>query len=218
MTTIILIILIAIFLLGLGCGAAIWFALSHRQTAKSKRAAKETTTVEALTFRWSYIILPVAIFLLSILLAAYFYHLLPAEAAYHFKLDGTPDKWLSREIIMVLGLTPQLLLTLMAGAITWGITKLGIPFRQTESTLIKPERILSLMGNMMALPQIVLCFVMLDIFSYNSYQTHIMPMWLFLLIILGLTTTGLGLFLAVIISKARQQFIFDQRTKEGSSD
>ncbi len=205
MTTIILIILIAIFLLGLGCGAAIWFALSHRQTAKSKRAAKETTTVEALTFRWSYLILPVAIFLLSILLAAYFYHLLPTEVAYHFKLDGTPDKWLSREMTMVWVLTPQLFLTLLAGAITWGITKLGILSRQKGSTWIKPEGILSLMGNIIALPQLIVGFAMLDIFSYNSYQTHIMPMWIFLLIILGLTTIGLGLFLAVIISKARQQ-------------
>jgi len=205
MTTIILIILIAIFLLGAGCGAAIWFAFRHRQTAKSKRAAKETTTAEALTFRWGYIILPVAIFLLSILLSAYFYHLLPTEVATHFKLDGTPDKWLSREMTMVWVLTPQLFLTLLAVAITWGITKLGIQARQTGSTGIKPEGILSVMGNIIALPQFIVGFAMLDIFSYNSYQTHIMPMWLFLLIILGLTTTGLGLFLALIIVKARQQ-------------
>jgi len=54
---------------------------------------------------------------------------------------------------------------------------------------------------------------MLDIFSYNSYQRHIMPMWIFLLIILGLATIALGLFLAVTISKAKQQLI-----SEGSND
>ncbi len=204
MTTIILIILIAIFLLGLGGGAAVWFALSHRQTVKRKRPAKETTTVEALTFRWSYIMLPIAILCLSIILVAYFYHLLPTEVAYHFKFDGTPDKWLSREMTMVWVLTPQLLLTLLAAGIAWGITKLGILARQTGGTWVKAEGIISLMGNIVALPQLIVGFAMLDIFSYNLYQTHI-PMWLFLLIILGLTITGLGLFLAVIISKARQQ-------------
>jgi len=202
MTTIILIILIAIFLLGLGCGAAIWFALSHRQTAKRKRATKETTTVEALTFRWNYIILPVAIFILSILLAAYFYHLLPTEVAYHFKLDGTPDKWLSREMTMVWVLTPQLFLTLLAGAITWGITKLGILSRQKGSSWIKAEGIISLMGNIIALPQLIVGFAMLDIFSYNSYQRHIMPMWIFALIIMGLGAIILGIFFILVIRRA----------------
>jgi len=37
-------------------------------------------------------VLPAAIFLLSIILTLYFYHLLPAEVAYHFE-DGTPAKF-----------------------------------------------------------------------------------------------------------------------------
>ena len=211
---IVFILILAVFLLGLGCGAAIWFALRHRQAARSKKPAKETTSRESLPFRWSYIILPVAIFLLSIILSAYFYHQLPTEVAYHFKLDGSPDKWMSCNATIAWMLTPQFLLTLMAAGITWGITKLGILFRQTGSTWIKPEGILSFMGNIVALPQLIVGFAMLDIFVYNSYQIHIMPMWAFLLIILGLTITGLGLFLAVIISKARQQQISRQRTKE----
>ncbi|GAI09313.1 unnamed protein product, partial [marine sediment metagenome] len=84
-----------------------------------------------MSFRWSYIIAPLAILLLSIILSAYFYHLLPTEVAVHFELDGTPDGWLSREMTMVWVLLPQLLLVLLAGAITWGITKLGILSGQT---------------------------------------------------------------------------------------
>jgi len=202
-----ILILVVIFLLGLGCGAGVWFIFQRRLAVKGKKPTKQASARETIPFRWSYIILPIAIFLLSIILTAYFYHLLPAEASYHFKLDGTPDKWLSREMIMVWGLIPQLLFTLMAGAITWGIAKLGILPKQTENSLIKPEGILSLMGNMMALPQIVLCFAMLDIFSYNLYQAHIMPMWIFLAIILGLATIGLGLLLAFIFSKAKHQVI-----------
>ncbi len=191
-----ILILIVILVLGLGCGVAFWFVLRHRQPAK------EIASAETLPFRWSYIILPLAILSLSIILTAYFYHQLSAEVAYHFKLDGSPDRWLSREMTTIWLLAPQLLLTLVAGAITWGITKLGILSRQPENTLIKPERILSLMGNMIALPQIVLCFAMLDIFSYNAYQIHIMPLWVFALIIMGLGGITLGIFLILAIRRA----------------
>ena len=185
----------AVFLLVLGCGVALWLALKYGQSAK------EITTAEALPFRWSYIALPLAILLLSIMLAAYFYHRLSPEVAYRFKLDGSPDSWLNREMITLWLLAPQLLLSLVAGGVTWGATKLGALFRQPGSTWIKPERILSLMGNMVALPQIILCFAMLDIFSYNSYQIHLLPLWLFALIIMGLGGIILGL---VFIQAIRQ--------------
>ncbi len=147
-----------------------------------------------ITFHWSYIILPVILLLLSIILTAYFYHLLPVEVAYHFESDGSPDRWLNRGMITLWMLLPQLLLTLVAGAITLGITKLSVLFRQPESTWVKPERILSLMGNMVALPQVILFFAMLDIFSYNSYQIHLIPLWVFALIIMGLGGIILGIF------------------------
>jgi len=168
----------------LGCGAVIWFVLRRGQAVKSKEPAKQTTAGATLAFHWSYIILPVVILLLSIILTAYFYHLLPVKVAWHFEADGSPDEWLGRGTIILWMLLPQLFLTLLAGAITWGITKLGALFRQPESTWIKPESILVLMGNMVALPQVILCFAMLDIFSYNSYQIHILPLWVFALIIM----------------------------------
>ncbi len=191
-----ILILIVILLSGLGCGVALWFALRYRQPTK------EITTAETLPFRWSYIILPLAVLSLSIILTAYFYHQLSTEVAYHFKLDGSPDRWLSREMITLWLLVPQLLLTLVAGGITWGITKLGILSKQPESAWVKPERILPLMGNMIALPQIILCFAMLDIFSYNAYQIHIMPLWVLAVIIMGLGGIILGIFFILAIRRA----------------
>ncbi|MFC1976836.1 DUF1648 domain-containing protein [Chloroflexota bacterium] len=162
--------------------------------SKSKEPTKQPTPRATLAFRWSYIILPVILLLLSIILTAYFYHRLPVEVAYHFEPDGSPDRWLNRGTLTLRMLLPQLFLTLVAGAITWGIIKLSALFRQPESTRVKPERILLLMGNMVALPQIILCFAMLDIFSYNSYQIHIMPLWVFTLIVMGLGGIILGIF------------------------
>ena len=208
MNIVFILILAVIFLGGLGCGAAIWFALRHRQTVKSQEPIKETAKKIGLPFRWRYISVPIAIFLLSIILSALFYNQLPAEVGYHFKPDGTPDRWFSREMAMVWMLAPQFLLTLLAGVLTWGITRLNILSGQIESLWMKPQTILLLMGNMVALPQIVLGFAILDIFSYNSYQIHIMPTWAFLLV-LGLSTITLGVLLVVFILKARRR-LFQQ--------
>jgi len=170
-----------------------------QMTAKSKKPSQETTPSESIPFRWRYIILPVAIFLLSVILTAYFYHLLPAEAAYHFQ-EGTPDKWMSRGVIIAWMLTPQLLFALLSVAIVWGIIRLSARFQQTASSWV--EKILSLMGNIVALPQIILAFAMLDIFSYNAYQIHLMPLWVFAVIVMGLGGIALGIFFVLAFQRA----------------
>ena len=161
-----------------------------------KEPTRKPATKEYIAFRWRYIALPVAVLLLSLILTAYFYHLLPSEVAYHFK-NGSPDKWMGRGAIIAWMITPQFFLALLAGAIIWGITKLSTHFRQTASHWI--ERILSLMGNMIALPQIILGFAMLDIFSYNSYQIHLMPLWAFALMVMGTGGIILGIFFILAI-------------------
>lgn len=196
---IIAILVLAIVIIAGGLAGAIWFIWYRRRLTQGEKI----TAKEGLPFRWSYIIAPLTIFFLSIVLSAYFYHLLPVEVAVHFELDGTPDRWLSREMTMVWMLLPQLLLVLLAGGVAWGITKLGILVKQTGSIGVKAERIVSFMGNLVALPQLVLFFAILDILSYNSYQTHILPMWIFLLVILVLVTIGLGIFLVSVLLKVR---------------
>jgi len=196
------IIVLVIIIIAAGLVGIIWF-VSYKRRLTQGGEVTTRAKAEGLPFRWSYIMVPLAILSLSIILSAYFYHLLPAEVAVHFKVDGTPERWLSREMTMVWVLMPQLLLVLLAGAIAWGITKLAARFWQPRGTRTNLETILSLMGNMIALPQIIVCFAMVDVFSYNSYQTHIMPMWVFLLVILGLVTISLGIFLVSILLKAR---------------
>ena len=157
---------------------------------------------ERLSFRWSYIIAPLAIFLLSLILAAYFYHLLPAELASHFELDGTPDGWLSREMTMLWMLLPQLVFVLVAAVIAWGVSRLSTRFGQGGNG-VGGEKVVLFMGNLIALPQLLLCFAMADIFRYNLSQRHIMPMWVFSLIVLGLVTIALVIFLVYVFSKLR---------------
>lgn len=144
------------------------------------------------TFHWGYIVLPLAVLLLSLVLTAIFYPRLSVDLGYHFQGDGSPDRWLNRNQIILAMLLPQLILTLVATTTTWGVTKLSA--RIPQQAVIKQERIFWLMGNMMALPQLVLSFAMLDIFIYNVYRIHIMPLWIFAVVVMAAGAIVLGIF------------------------
>ena len=157
-----------------------------------------------MSFRWSYIIAPVIVLLLSLILVAYFYRLLPAEVAVRFDMDGAPEMWLGRGAAMAWMLLPQLLLVLLAAGVAWGATRLDMLSGSRESGGVKVERIVSFMGNVVALPQLILLFAMVDILSYNSYQIHFLPMWLFWLAVLCLATVALVVLAIFIIFRARR--------------
>ena len=157
----------------------------------------EKNVTIALTFHWKYIVLPLAILLLMVILTAIFYPQLSDKVAYRFNLNGSPENWLSQQATLLLAILPQVVLFIIAVTITWATTKAGRSIGQIASAL-KPEGLLMLMGNLVALPQIIFGFVMLDVFIYNVANNHIMPIWLFALIIM---IAG-GIFLAIFFFKA----------------
>jgi uncharacterized membrane protein len=191
-----------ILIIGLGLGATMLFLLrsspvSHDQTSQS-------ATATTLRFRWRYVALPLVILILTIALVAYFYRLLPEEVVYRFGPDGSPDEWAGRGAIILWTLLPQFVLTLLALAVTWGITKLGSTFKQMEGFGINQDTIALATGNMIALPQAILFFAMLDIFSYNSYEIRILPLWVIALIIMAFGAIVLGIFFIRAIQQVRE--------------
>jgi uncharacterized membrane protein len=149
-----------------------------------------------LSFRWSYAAVPLAALFLMAALSAYFYHLLPAEVAVHFE-DGLADGWLSRQATLVLALLPQLLLALIGLALAWVTTRM-MARSWPEGTKTNPRTIIAVMGNMVALPQIVFGFAMADIFVYNAYQIHLPALWIVALVIM---VAG-GVIIGVVFSRA----------------
>ena len=196
-----LIILTVVFLFSLACGAVMWLFLRSRRAAGPDHPTVETVA-EAPAFRWRYIALPLVVLILTVAMVGYFYRLLPPEVAYHFQSDGSPDQWLSRSTIVLWALLPQFFLTILAGAITWGLTKLGSVSSDVAAIMAKLGRLLLVMGNMVAIPQIILCFAMLDIFSYNSYQVHILPLWVFALIVMVVGAIVLTVFFFQTVRQA----------------
>jgi len=143
--------------------------------------------------------LPAVILLLSMILAASFYGRLPPEVAYHFT-DGSPDGWMSRGAITAWMLIPQFLLVFIGLVISGGTAILSKRFPDSENTSL--TKVLLIMGNMVVLPQIILTFAMLDIFLYNAYQVHLIPLWIFTLIVI---VVG-GLILGIFLIQALRQF------------
>jgi len=196
-----LIILTVVFLFSLACGAVMWLFLRSRRAAGPDHPTAETAP-EAPAFRWRYIALPMVVLILTVAMVVYFYRLLPPEVAYHFQSDGSPDQWLNRSTIVLWALLPQFFLTILAGAITWGLTKLGSVSSDVAAIMAKLGRLLLVMGNMVAIPQVILCFAMLDIFSYNSYQVHILPLWVFALIVMAVGAIVLTVFFFQTVRQA----------------
>jgi hypothetical protein len=62
--------------------------------------------------------------------------------------------------------------------------------------------VISIMSNMVVLPQLVLSFTMLEIFSYNAFQVHLLSLYTFTLLVM---LVG-GLVLTFLFFKAIKQF------------
>jgi len=159
-----------------------------------QKNSQETSGEDAVRrFRWSYVILPVVIFLLSLVLIAVFYSRLPEQVAYVFAGDGSPVKVTDRGSIVLWSAGLQLILTLAAMLVTRTIAGVYNHYVQPDSSGMSPVKLINLMGNMLVLPQVIIFFAMIDIFSYNSYGTHFLPLWLNALIVLLVGGLTLGL-------------------------
>jgi hypothetical protein len=155
---------------------------------------------EKIRFRWNYIALPVALFLLSLVLAACFFPFLSDEIAYHFQNDS-PDRWLSRGAFIGWMIIPQVFFTLLS----IGLVRMVMASSRFFPTGATPlNYLLPLMGNMVALPQIVLVIAMLDFFLYNTHKISLLPLWAITLIVLVLGAFILVLLFMRVIRRFRQ--------------
>jgi len=154
------------------------------------------------SFRWTYIVLPAALLILSVILTAFFYHLLPDEVAYRFS-GGEPSHLYGRGGVIAWVLVLQLVFTLLSLAIACIATNASRRLQIGEPDLNRS--LFTIMGNLTALPQIIVLFAMLDIFLYNAYQIKLIPLWAFAIIILVLGGVVLGVYFIRSIRLVRRQ-------------
>lgn len=203
---VILPVLLVFILLSLGAGLVIWYAFRKQSKYKSTTEKPESqAAVEVdsqLTFKWRYVIAPVIILLISVIAVVYFYHLLPDRLAYHFAEDGSGDRWLSREWFTVIMLLVQFMLAFVGAGIAFIVAKMGQWSGKTGPKQAKAlPGMITVMSNMVVLPQLVLSFTMLEIFSYNAYQVHLLSLYTFTILVM---LVG-GFVLAFLFFKATKQ-------------
>jgi uncharacterized membrane protein len=197
-------ILVLIGVLVLFIVGSLLLVLSIFSQAKSLTQEKtpEMPAVNPLPFPWKAVIFPLIILLLSVVMVVFFYNKIPQEAGSRFTSDGIPTDWTTRSTLVMWAILPQFLLTLLALMVCWGVTRIGSLARSAEEAGIKLDSLLLAMGNMIALPQLILGFAMLNTFGYNAYQTRLVPLWAVVLVIIIAGTVILGAFFITIIRKA----------------
>jgi hypothetical protein len=203
----VLIVVTFIFILGGGLVLLQLFARNPAVSQTKPGEAQNSTgkPENKVGFHWSYIVLPLLILLASVGISIYFYGKLPGEVVYRFNSDNSPAAIVNRGGIIMWAILPQLLLTIFTIIIAYGTTKISRLFDQAATAGIKLDTILLVMSNMVVIPQLVLFFTMLNIFSYNSSQTRIGFTWWMGLIVIVMGLVFLGIFFVRAIRKMGKQ-------------
>ena len=200
---ILLVLIVITFIFILGGGLVFLQIFSRKQPAAQTKPDEPQNPVDKLEkkigFRWSYIVFPAAILLISIVITIYFYGKLPDTVAWRFNSNNSPT--ISRFQIVLWSIVPQLLLTLLAIVIAYGTTKISNLFNQASEAGIKLDTLLMVMSNMVIIPQLILLFAMLNIFSYNAFQKHISFIWWVSLAIIVAGVVLLSIFFIRAIRK-----------------
>jgi TRAP-type C4-dicarboxylate transport system permease small subunit len=202
---ILLVIIVVTFIVILGGGLVLLQLFSQNQpVAQIKSGAPQNPLDKPenkIGFRWSYIVLPLVILLISIGISIYFYAKLPDPLNYRLSADNSPASMISRNGIMLWAILPQFLLTLFTFIIAYGTTRISHLFAQAATAGVKLDTILLIMSNMVVIPQLVLLFTMLNIFRYDSSQTSIDLIWWVSLAIIIVGLVFLGIFFVRTIRK-----------------
>jgi uncharacterized membrane protein len=178
-----------IFIVGLCIGVFIFLYMAYfrKNTTAVKQCSTDGAEVETpvktgLTFEWKYITLPLIIFIISIVIAAMFFFQLPDQVAYRFTSGGAAESWMGKIPLMGILLGVQFVIIIMVIVIIKAIVGFGKAIEQTSPNF-NPDRFMLLIGNIAALPQLVLAVIMFDIFSFNVIDKHVLSIWLIILIL-----------------------------------
>ena len=153
---------------------------------------------QSVRFRWAYVALPLAVLVIAVIIVAVFYGRLPAETAYRFS-GGEPVNWVSRGGFTGWSLGIQLVFTLLSLAVTFFIITAVRRMKLAESKLNRT--LFTIIGNIMALPQIIAVYATLHILLYNIYDKSLPPLWIFAVAVMA---AG-GVILAVLFARAIAQ-------------
>ena len=206
---IIIVLLFVFALLMIGGGGLLWLAVKQKEQAtrvspQTKPQAPESAPDVRLPVRWRYVVVPLLVLLVSIVAAACFFRLLPSEMAYGYGSGTDSANYESRGLVLVVLLAPQFILTFLSAAVAHVVARVGTRFVRDGSTPVAAiDSLATVMSNMVVLPQLILCYAMIDLFRYNAYGTRLPPLYLFAVVVMLVGGGVLGVFFLRAIQQAR---------------
>ena len=146
--------------------------------------------IEAIRFRFVYVMFPTLAVIIFVAIVAILYSYLPAEIGYRLTSDGIPVRWMSRNMFVLWALIIEEVLWCGAIVVAWGASRVACFFEANPAI----SSIIGVMGNMPVLPQLIIGFAAIDILTYNVFGEHILPLWIFTILVSGLGAIVLGVF------------------------
>jgi uncharacterized membrane protein len=187
---VLLVILIITFLFILGAGLVFLKLFSPKKSIAEPQTGEMPLSADVpavkTRLRWTYFLVPLLILAVSVVLMVYFYGKLPAQVIWQPNSANSPT--ISRGQLVLWAIVPQALFTLLAFIIGYGATRIGDLFKEAAASGIRLDSILLVMSNVVIIPQLILTFAMVRIFSYNSFQTNVDFVWWvsFAIILIGI--------------------------------
>jgi hypothetical protein len=158
-------------------------------------AAPLKKTPGKIMFRWNYILLPLLALWVTIAMVGAFYVKLPPEIIYRFSGVAAANE-AGRGVFLAWILGFQVFFTLVALVIVLLATRVARRMQLAASRAL--DTLFGVMGNMVALPQVIILYAMADIFDYNINGKNLPAVWIF-----GLAALFAGgVIMAVFFGKA----------------
>lgn len=147
-----------------------------------------------MAFRWSYVAMPLALALASIIYAALIYARLPAQLAWRFDASGLPYTTAAKSTFVAFMLAIQVGIAASAWLITVIFLKIASLMSRNSVIPLNFSGFIFLLSNMLLLPQIIMGYLMFDAFHYGLYGTHLLSFSVF-----SIWTAIIGLVCLVIL-------------------
>ncbi len=210
MPTASIIIIIVVFIAGLVSGGLfISWTLSRRkpvQIPTGEVMPQASGKPQGLVFRIGYVIMPAILAAVSIVTAIVFVARVPSPMAFRFDNSGAPAMYMSKYAFIIIMVTAQVICAATAYGISEIVVRMGKSAFQTSAPQFPLEDMVSLMCNMLLMPQIILAYIMADAFIYGVWSRHLFSLGVFsiLTIVIG-SLVIIAVFIRVL-TKARDAF------------
>jgi hypothetical protein len=207
-------VFVAIFVvLVLGGAALMWFGLRRRGPVAVRAAVPVSGAVQnaapagggvRLPFRWGYVAVPLAVLAVTVGAAVYFYHSLPIRIVFGYGEGGVATRDGGRDLIIAILVVGQVAFAFGSAAVALVVAKIAERVAKGGRAMVAAaQSITSVMSNMVVLPQLILCYLALDILIFNARGVRLPSVLLFTVLVIAVGGAALGVLLVRAIQQAR---------------